>query len=134
MKLITRDTDYAIRALNYIVCNEGRTVSITEMVRELETPKPFLRKILQLLGINGILKSYKGKNGGFVLAREPDKIFLLDLMKIFQGQFKISECIFKKNTCPNQKYCLLRAELDSIEKMVLEKISAITLKSLTKNQ
>jgi Rrf2 family protein len=133
MKLITRDTDYAIRALSYIVCNEGRTIPIKELVKELETPKPFLRKILQLLSINGILKSYKGKNGGFELAMEPDKIFLLDLMQIFQGKFKISECIFKKNTCPNQQYCLLKAEIDSIEKMVLEKISAITLKSLKKN-
>jgi Rrf2 family protein len=133
MKLITRDTDYSIRALNYIACNEGKIVSIAELVRELETPKPFLRKILQLLSINGILKSYKGKNGGFVLAREPDKIFLLDLMQIFQGKFKISECIFKKNKCPNQEYCLLKTEIDSIEKMVLEKISAITLKSLKKN-
>lgn len=133
MKLITRDTDYAIRALNYIVCNEGRTVSITELVRELETPKPFLRKILQLLSINGILKSYKGKNGGFVLTSEPGNISLLDLMQIFQGQFKISECIFKKNTCPNQQNCLLKVEIDSIEKMVLEKISSITLKSLKKN-
>jgi len=132
MKLITRDTDYAIRALNYIVCNKGKIISITELVRELETPKPFLRKILQILSINGILKSYKGKNGGFVLAREPDSIFLLDLMQIFQGQFKISECIFKKNECPNQQYCLLKTEIDSIEKMVLEKISAITLKSLKK--
>jgi Rrf2 family protein len=132
MKLITRDTDYAIRALNYIVCNEGRIVSITELVRELGTPKPFLRKILQLLSINGILKSYKGKNGGFELAREPDDIFLLDLMQIFQGQFKISECIFKKNTCPNQQYCLLKSQIDSIEKMVLKKISSISLKSLKK--
>ena len=133
MKLITRDTDYAIRALNYIVCNEGRIISITELVRELEMPKPFLRKLLQLLGINGILKSYKGKNGGFELAREPDKIFLLDLMQIFQGPFKISECLFKKNICPDQQDCILKIEIDSIEKMVLEKISAITLKSLKKN-
>ncbi len=130
MKLITRDTDYAIRALNYIVCNEGRTVSITELVRELQTPKPFLRKILQLLSINGILKSFKGKNGGFELARSPEDIFVLDLMQIFQGQFKISECMFKKNSCPNQEYCLLKTEIDSIEKMVLEKISVITLRSL----
>ena len=133
MKLITRETDYAIRALNYIACNEDRTISITELVKELETPKPFLRKILQLLSINGILKSYRGKNGGFVLAREPDKIFLLDLMQVFQGKFKISECIFKKNTCPDQQYCLLKNEIDSIEKMVLEKISSITLKSLKKD-
>ena len=120
MKLITRDTDYAIRALNYIVCNEGRIISITELVRELDMPKPFLRKVLQLLGINGILKSYKGKNGGFELAREPDKIFLLDLMQIFQGPFKISECLFKKNICPDQQDCILKIEIDSIEKMVLE--------------
>jgi Rrf2 family protein len=133
MKLITRDTDYAIRALNYIVCNEGRTISIKELVKELETPKPFLRKILQLLSINGILKSHKGKNGGFELAMEPGKIYVLDLMQIFQGKFKISECIFKKNTCPNQQYCLLKTEIDSIEKMVLEKIGTITLKSLKKN-
>lgn len=132
MKLITRDTDYAIRALNYIVCNGGRTISITELVRELATPKPFLRKILQLLSINGVLHSYKGKNGGFMLAREPENIFLLDLMQIFQGQFKISECIFKKNTCPNQQYCLLKTEIDSIEKMVLERVRSITLKSLIK--
>jgi len=133
MKLITRDTDYAIRALNYIICNEGRTVSITELVKELETPKPFLRKILQLLSINGILKSYKGKNGGFILARGPKDIFLLDLMQVFQGKFKISECLFKKNACPDQEYCPLKSEIDSIEKLVLEKISAITLKSLQKN-
>jgi Rrf2 family protein len=133
MKLITRDTDYAIRALNYIVCNEGRTISITELVRELDTPKPFLRKILQLLSINGILNSFKGKNGGFVLARKPEDILLLDLMQIFQGQFKISECTFKKNTCPNQEYCNLKTEIASIEKMVLEKISTVTLKSLKRN-
>ena len=133
MKLITRDTDYAMRALNYLICNEGRTVSITELVKELETPKPFLRKILQLLSINGILKSYRGKNGGFVLARDPKDIFLLDLMQVFQGKFKISECLFKKNACPDQPYCLLKLEIDYIEKLVLEKISAITLKSLQKN-
>jgi len=130
MKLITRDTDYSIRALTYIARNKDRIVSVTELVKELDIPKPFLRKILQLLSTSGVLKSYKGKNGGFELARKPEKIYLLDLMGIFQGKFKLSECLFKKKICPNQISCKLREQLDSLEELVENKVKEITLASL----
>ena len=130
MKLITRDTDYSIRALIYIARNKDRIVSVTELVKELDTPRPFLRKILQLLSTSGVLKSYKGKNGGFELARKPEKICLLDLMEIFQGKFKLSECLFKKKICPNQISCKLRAQLDSLGELVENKIKEITLTTL----
>ena len=130
MKLITRDADYSIRALIYIAKTKDRIVSITELVRELGTPRPFLRKILQSLSASGVLKSYKGKNGGFALARKPEKICLLDLLEIFQGKFKLSECLFKKEICPNQISCKLRSQLDSLEELVENKIKEITLASL----
>src|SRR4030065_1518246 len=101
MKFITRDTDYSIRALIYIASDKDRIISITELVKELETPRPFLRKILQSLSTSGVLKSYRGKNGGFELVKKPEKIYLLDLIEIFQGKFKLSECLFKKTVCPN---------------------------------
>jgi Rrf2 family protein len=131
MKLITRDTDYSIRALIYIARNKDRIVSITELVKELDTPRPFLRKILQLLSARGVLKSYKGKNGGFALAKKPEKIYLLDLMEIFQGKFKLSECLFKKKICPNQINCELKSKLDSLGELVENKIKEITLASLS---
>ena len=130
MKLITRDTDYSIRALVYIARNKDRIISITELVKELGTPRPFLRKILQLLSTNGVLKSYKGKNGGFELAQKPEELCLLDLMEIFQGKFKLSECLFKKKICPNQISCKLKAQLDSLEELVENKVKEITLASL----
>ncbi|MBU4294210.1 MAG: Rrf2 family transcriptional regulator [Actinobacteria bacterium] len=130
MKLITRDTDYSIRALGYIARNKNRIISITELVKELDTPRPFLRKILQLLTTSGVLKSYKGKNGGFELAIKPEKIRLLDLMEIFQGKFVLSECLFKKKICPDQVSCKLRAQLCSLEELVENKIKDITVASL----
>jgi Rrf2 family protein len=130
MKLITRDTDYSIRALGYIARNKNRIISITELVKELDTPRPFLRKILQLLSTGGVLKSYKGKNGGFELAIKPEKIRLLDLMEIFQGKFKLTECLFKKKKCPNQISCKLRAQLCLLEELVENKVKEITLASL----
>ena len=60
----------------------------------------------------------------------PEKIRLLDLIEIFQGKFKLSECLFKKKICPNQISCKLREQLDSLEELVENKIKEITLASL----
>ena len=58
-----------------------------------------MRKILQILNKKKMLKSHKGKGGGFELSVNPDKIFLLDLVWIFQGPLKINEFI-KKGALP----------------------------------
>jgi hypothetical protein len=76
MKLINRDTDYALRAMSFIVKYNKKIVSVAELVKSLKIPQPFLRKILQKLNKQGILKSYKGKDGGFLLAKPANKIFI----------------------------------------------------------
>jgi Rrf2 family protein len=89
-----------------------------------------LRKILQILNKKGILKSYKGLGGGFLLARPRHKIFLLDLIEIFQGPLKLNECIFKKMVCPNTKRCVLKKKIDDIERYVISQLGSITIASL----
>jgi len=130
MKLITRDTDYAIRALCFIAKCEKEIVPVSELNRNLRIPGPFLRKILQILNKKGMLKSYKGKGGGFMLAFAPNKIFLADLIEIFQGSLKLNECIFKKRICPDIKTCKLKKRIDAIQKHVISELKDITLVSL----
>jgi Rrf2 family protein len=130
MKLITRDTDYAIRALHFIAKRKNQTVSVSELTKKLKLPRPFLRKILQILNKKRLLTSHKGKGGGFRLAIKPDKIFLADLIKIFQGTVKLNECILKKKICPHIKTCILKKRIDNIEKYVILELKSITLASL----
>jgi Rrf2 family protein len=127
MKLITRDTDYAIRALCYIAKNKNDMVSVSELVRELRMPRPFLRKILQALNKKKYLRSYKGAGGGFKLNVRPDKIFLLDLIEIFQGPCRLSEHTFKNTLCPHTKNCKLKKRLDAIEKVMIKNLGDITI-------
>jgi len=64
MKLITREIDYAVRALIYLADNgNGKKVSVSELVDELGITRPFLRKIMQLLAKAGVIESYKGNKG-----------------------------------------------------------------------
>ncbi|MFA5355918.1 MAG: Rrf2 family transcriptional regulator [Candidatus Omnitrophota bacterium] len=132
MKLITRDTDYAVRALSFIASSSKDIVPAAELVRELKVPRPFLRKILQRLNKKKVLRSHKGKGGGFSLIVAPNKIFLLGLIRIFQGPLALNECFLKKLPCPNMKSCVLRRKIKNIEGHMLNELSPITIASLLK--
>ncbi len=129
MKLINRDTDYALRALIHIAKNSQR-LSVTEMASKLDIPKPFLRKILQILNKEGVLNSYKGKGGGFLLAIPPKKILLADLIKIFQGPVKLTACVIKERICQDIKTCPLRKRIRALEKHVVSELKSTTLDDL----
>jgi len=132
VKLITRDTDYALRAICFIAQQKKRVVSVTTLVRELKIPRPFLRKILQALNKKRILKSHKGHGGGFILGVKPANIFLVDLIRIFQGQLSLNECFLRKMRCPNMDKCALRKKIKRIERYVARELEPINIASLIK--
>ncbi len=130
MKLLNRDTDYAVKALLYITQNKPKRMSVSELVNALDIPRPFLRKILQILNREGVLNSFKGKGGGFVLAVPPVKILLTRLIDIFQKPVKLTECIFKEKICSDVGSCPLKKRIDAIEQHVILELGAITIESL----
>ena len=132
MKLLTRNTDYAVRAICYMATHRGEVVAVPAMVEELKIPRPFLRKILQTLSKDRIITSRRGVGGGFQLALPADKILLTELIRIFQGPVKVSECLFKKKVCPNIKVCPLKKKLGAIERYVESELKAITIGELLK--
>jgi len=129
MKLITRNTDYALRAICYIA-KQNKVVTVPELVKALGVPRPFMRKILQLLNKKKILESYKGQSGGFKLKLIPEKIFLIQIMHIFQGRLSLSECFLKKDICPNRGKCVLRKKIRLIEKNAFQQLERINIASL----
>ncbi len=133
MKLLTRDTDYGIRALIFMNTQNGRVVPAGELVDALRIPRPFLRKILQKLNKNGILKSYKGQGGGFSASVDIGKLALKDLIEIFQGPITLNECTFKKKACLSRYVCPLKKRIDNIEKEMVSQLKNIRIKDLLKS-
>ena len=132
MKLITRNTDYAIRAACALAGAGKELMDVPTLVRRIKVPRPFLRKVLQTLGRHGIIKSYKGIGGGFRLARDPGKIMLIDIIRIFQGPFALNECFLMKSLCPERSRCVLKKKIDVIESHVLSELKSITLADIIK--
>ena len=134
MKLITKDTDYAIRALQCIAVHKDQNVTVCGLSEKLNMPRSFLRKILQILNKEGILKSCKGKGGGFCLKVSPERISVFNLMEIFQGPFHLCEHIFKGRSCPDVRGCYFKKRLDGIQEKTAKELRSITIAKIIKNR
>ena len=130
MKLITRDTDYALRALCFIAKEPKKMIAARKLFSELGIPYPFLRKIMQVLKHHGIVSSCKGQGGGFSLLVPTSRLYLKDIIRIFQGEFSLNECLFKKKICPGVSSCMLRRHILSWEKQLKENIESVSIESL----
>ncbi|MBF0493509.1 MAG: Rrf2 family transcriptional regulator [Candidatus Omnitrophica bacterium] len=130
MKLITRDTDYAIRALCCMAAKGGEVISVKDMASSLSIPRPFLRKILQKLHKEGILTAMKGKGGGFKGSSSLPETTLFNVVMIFQGDFSLSDHTSGKIACPGMNSCKLKIHIDGLEQTVANRLKNIRIKEL----
>ena len=132
MKLITKNSDYAVRALMMLGQHQDLFISARRIADAQAIPYSYLRKILQRLIKDGLVESREGGRGGFRLKASPHHIRLTDIIQAFQGRIQLSECMFRKKVCPNRKVCALRSHILDIEKTVTEKFSRLTVGQLIK--
>ena len=55
-------------------------------------PAPYLIKVLQQLAASGLISSQRGLGGGWMLAKKPEEISLLDIIRVVQPVERITEC------------------------------------------
>jgi len=133
MKVLTKNTDYAIRALLTLGVARGGYLSARAISLEQEIPYQFLRRLLQEMIRHGLVLSKEGAGGGFMLAKEPDEIRVRELIEIFQGRVQVSECMFRKQICANRSRCVLRHEIMRIEQVVKQEFDNVTIGKLLRD-
>lgn len=127
MKVLTKNTDYAIRALLFLGARKGEYVSARQIAGDQDIPYQFLRRILRELGKHGLVSSREGMQGGVKIDRDPETIGVREVIEIFQGRIELSECMFRKQLCSNRANCVLRHEIMRIEQMVNHEFGRITI-------
>ncbi len=130
MKLLTKNTDYAVRALLHLSRNGHGFISSREISREERIPLPYLRRILQKLREEDLITAREGAGGGVKMNREPGDIRLNHLIEIFQGRMTLLDCVFRGEICFNVKTCPLRRRIKKIENTVTEELEGVTIASL----
>jgi len=111
---LSKKTDYALRALFTLVEHYGRgPIPIRELARRNDAPKRFLEHILLELKEQGWVDSLAGKQGGYVLARPPDKITMGQIVRYFDGVLAPIGCVSasRYERCSQEPVCRFRRVL-----------------------
>ena len=83
---ISAKADYAVRAaVELAAASDDRPVKAERIATAQEIPLNFLENILGELRHAGIVRSQRGADGGFRLARPADKITVADVMRAVEG-------------------------------------------------
>lgn len=130
MKLLTKETDYAIRALMELAKGDGKFLSAREIAEAQGMPYQYIRKILQVLIKEKIVISREGGRGGFKLQVGSEKIKVSDIIRLFQGEIQLLECMFRKKICEQRPTCVLRKNIQKIEQLVEKEFDGVTIGGL----
>ncbi len=137
--MLSKKTKYALQALLYLSRPEhgGRPVLISEIAEAERIPKKFLELILLDLKNQGILRSKKGKGGGYLLGREPEEIFLGHVVRMFEGPLALLPCVSvtayrKCDECSNEQACGIRMVMKQVRDATARILDRTTLASVIK--
>ena len=104
--VITRATEYAIRTVIYLAQQPKEEIVLKkDICRTQEVTPAFLTKILQPLIKVGIVSSQRGVGGGFLLAKDPAQITLLDILQAEEGPLTLNHCLAEKGLCFRDVHC-----------------------------
>lgn len=104
---LTMMSDYALRVLIYTAAHPDRLVTINETLDVYGISRGHLMKIVGVLAAAGVLRSQRGRSGGFTLARPPRDIRLGDVLRLTEPDFEMVECFSANNNCSISPACRL---------------------------
>ena len=135
MRLSTR-TRYALRAVAELASrgtgrNEDvKPIPLGDLARRQGIPEQYLRQIFLILKRAGLVQAVRGKSGGYLLGRAPDKITSLDVIEAMGEKIEPVFCVEDPTQCTRASVCPTHALWRELADTVRDTLSATTVAGL----
>lgn len=137
--MLTMKTKYALKALAHLAAaNSGEPLLIAEIAEREDIPLKFLQLILRELKQHGILRSRKGRGGGYLLARPAETVSIATIIRVVDGPIAPVPCLSKTayhrcEGCRDENTCGLRLVLKDVHESTVRVLEETTLADLARH-
>ena len=129
--VITRATEYAVRTVIYLAKQPKNDIVLKkDICRTQEVTPAFLTKILQPLIKVGIVSSQRGVGGGFLLAKDPSEITMLDILQAEEGLLRLNHCLVDTDFCHRDGYCSAHEVWQEAQQKMADTLKGYTIAEL----
>lgn len=129
MKL-SKSTELAIHGLYQLAVTRPRQLLVSEMAGAQQVSTSYLAKVFQKLARKGLVKSTRGKRGGFALARKPEEITIADVVRAVEAEEPLYDCLRDLRGCKGNGNCLLRDRFAAAEQSMYTALEGCSLGDL----
>ncbi len=128
---LTNAGDYAIRSMIFIASLPEESVVLrSEICESQKIPSSFMAKILRSLVRAQLLRSTRGVNGGFSLARATEEISLLDILVAIEGPLSLTDCVPNPEDCIHSANCPANAVWFRVQESIEDILKSTSLEEL----
>lgn len=129
--IFSRACEYSLQAVIYLATQPPNTPVLQPTIAQnLGIPNHFLGKILQQLGRHRIVKSQKGKGGGFLLGIAPEEITLYTIVRIMDGESFLDQCVLGLPDCSDDNPCPVHNEWSRNKNSIIQMLKERTVADL----
>ena len=115
--MLSQKARYALHALIVLAEHTGDApMQIADIAEEARVPRKFLEAILLDMKKRGIVKSMRGRSGGYLLGKSPKDISFADVIRVMDGPLALAPCVsvtayHKCEDCVDEATCAIRKVL-----------------------
>ncbi|MCL2588544.1 MAG: Rrf2 family transcriptional regulator [Oscillospiraceae bacterium] len=131
MALLTRECDYGVRTIRALADGEKKTVG--EICKIEDIPFQYTYKISKKLEHAGLLRSLRGRGGGYQLAKSLDTFTLFDIVIAIDERLFLNECLDKNKPCPRHTGddpCAVHLELERLQNLLIAELQSKTIQEV----
>lgn len=132
---LTRKGEYAIRGIVYLAKQpSGKVMLVSEVAEATGVSQTFLAKIFQSFAKLGLVNSFRGTGGGFLLGRPASKITLRQVVEAVEGPIIPNRCLNGEGNCDREAECQVHPVWRKVQEEIASILDAVTLEDLAKDK
>ncbi len=130
MKLSTRSR-YGTRILLELARHQDNLpVQVSEISKKQAISVKYLEQLIRTLKQADLVKSVRGPKGGHIIAQPPETITLGQIVRLFEGQVDLVECVSSPEVCRISDDCKVRQAWKDATDVLYQKLDATTIADL----
>ena len=130
MRISTR-ARYGLRLMVDLAVKHGKgPILLKDVSRSQEISEKYLSQIIIPLKTAGLVKSFRGAHGGYMLQRDPGMINLLEVISALEGDLSLVECVATPATCKRTDICVTQGVWGQVSRAIAGTLAGITLADL----
>lgn len=130
MKISTKGR-YALRMMIDLAEHQnGEYIALKDIAQRQNISKKYLEQIVPILNKSGILQANRGFQGGYRLAKSPDKYTVGDILRLTEGSLTPVSCAEDRESCERSVLCPTYPVWSGLYKVINEYLDSVTLQDL----